>query len=137
MTDLFKNSLPQPPHTSDHCKYWDSIFSLDAPFSQTCALGIPLSDKVLSEKCMPRQIQASCEQCPMREDHSDAAKAAWKQWLDADTEITFAILRLIPQNGDGEIPCPKCGGTIQYGRAEINGHLHAFCSTDGCFGVMS
>jgi hypothetical protein len=35
--------------------------------------------------------------------------------------------------GTGEMPCPtNCGGTLRYSVANVNGHMHAVCSTKDC-----
>jgi hypothetical protein len=36
----------------------------------------------------------------------------------------------------GSIPCPTCGGILRYSVARCNGHIHAFCATDGCVAFM-
>ena len=39
--------------------------------------------------------------------------------------------------GAGEIPCPaRCGGTLRYTVASVNGHMHGRCSTNGCVSWM-
>lgn len=58
----------------------------------------------------------------------------------------FRILHLIPGSSEkrdehwgksGEFACPECGkGTVRWVRANINGHVHAGCSTPACFAVM-
>lgn len=35
--------------------------------------------------------------------------------------------------GVSEMDCPaKCGGTLRYSVAGVNGHMHAACTTKGC-----
>lgn len=37
----------------------------------------------------------------------------------------------------GEFDCPACRvGKVRWARARVNGHLHAACSTQGCFGMI-
>lgn len=32
----------------------------------------------------------------------------------------------------GVIPCPKCGGTLNFTVSSYNGHVHGRCQTEGC-----
>lgn len=32
----------------------------------------------------------------------------------------------------GEVTCPKCSGVMKYKTAPCNGHIHAYCKTEGC-----
>ncbi|KQO59062.1 MULTISPECIES: hypothetical protein [unclassified Methylobacterium] len=36
----------------------------------------------------------------------------------------------------GTVECPHCKGSLQWGRASLNEHLHMQCDTAGCLRVM-
>ena len=41
------------------------------------------------------------------------------------------------RGGVGELECPSgCGGKLRYSVAEVNGHMHAACTTKGCCSWM-
>lgn len=37
---------------------------------------------------------------------------------------------------EGVVPCPVCAGSLQWTRAESNGHIWGKCETDGCLSWM-
>ena len=41
------------------------------------------------------------------------------------------------EEDEGEIECPKCGGTITYHHRNHKKHLRAWCSTEGCIQLMA
>lgn len=38
--------------------------------------------------------------------------------------------------GYGSVTCTRCGGTLRYSVAALNGHMHGHCSTKGCVSWM-
>jgi len=50
--------------------------------------------------------------------------------------VREAIVKACPTHGQGEIACPCCGGIVKYSVAQVNGHVLASCSTEGCASWM-
>lgn len=100
-----------------------------------CAVGVPLEFGNGSiHPCMPDPKGS----CVLREDYTDTERAAWNEWVAKRTAHTMHIMAAIPKDGwEGSMTCPGCGtGTVRWGRARVNRHIHAACSTPGCFAVM-
>lgn len=86
--------------------------------------------------------------CNLREEHTEEERATWKAWRDERMLRMITIMAQMPGSSRdkknkpewgkrGEFPCPCCdGGTVQWSRASINGHLRSVCSTTDCFGVI-
>lgn len=104
-----------------------------------CARGVDLrTEPGAALKCMPQESGRSCPPCSLREDFSDAERAAWAAERDASARRIILICAAIPAEGlDGSLPCPACGGGIvHWSRAPSNRHLAASCSTPHCFSVI-
>lgn len=54
--------------------------------------------------------------------------------------ITVDLIRQCPKGAPRDVihrmTCPKCGGTIQFGREPRKGHLRASCGTPLCFSMI-
>lgn len=80
-----------------------------------------------------------CGKVQMRTPAEDAAE-------DAAFEVRFAHIKtarakIVQRHGKqrgvkGGIECPACGGTLFYSIASYNGHIHAYCRTEGCVSWM-
>lgn len=133
----------RPPHASHHCRH----YSYDAAGAgPTCAQGIDLSAPAATMPCMPDSKAAVA--CDLREEHTEEEHAVWKAWRDERLKRMIQVMAKIPGSSrdrknkpewgnSGEFPCPACEvGTVRWGRARSNGHLHAGCSTPNCFGII-
>jgi len=129
---------------SKHCRHYDWVQGdvqkgdIGRP---KCAVGIDLSGAGAARKCWPRP-EAPCDK---REEYTAAEIAAEEAESDALMKRTFLCLKAIPPKlpkresygTHGTVKCPACAdGTIEWLRSSYNGHLHARCTTDGCFAVM-
>lgn len=130
----------KPPAATDYCRHYQPPrIPLDGrPFVPRCAVNAALD--------MAKAWEATCtnrptRHCSYRSDWTAEERAAYAAWREVMMRRCRFIMKRIPEGKAGEygdITCPGCGsGTLEYGRAEINGHLHARCSTPGCFAVMS
>ncbi len=105
-----------------------------------CAVGIDLSAPGASKKCWPTPENGLS--CDKREERTPEEKQAQAEERVARLERMMVILACIPDGGkpssatSGAFACPCCSGTVRWVRATTNRHLHARCSTAGCFGVM-
>jgi hypothetical protein len=77
-------------------------------------------------------------ECPKREEWTAAEREASKAWSAEHMERLRVVMLNIPEGfGPATMPCPGCGvGTVHWGRARSNKHLHAHCTTPNCFGVI-
>lgn len=150
-------SFTPPPHASHHCRHYryERGMNWSGP---KCAAGIrlaggdtdpsmPATDEELAStaNCMPDADKAAC---PWREEWTDDERAAWAQWRAESQARAILIIEKIPGNSTdrknkpswgqtGDFPCPACEvGPVRWARARVNGHLHAACTTPGCFGIM-
>jgi hypothetical protein len=135
-------SFAPPPKASHHCRHYSYERGMNWS-GPKCACEIDLTAPKATEPCMPEGTG-----CDWREEHTEEERAAWHKWREERMERMTKILLQIPGSSRdkknkpewgkrGEFPCPACEvGTVRWARASINGHLHAACTTDGCFGVM-
>lgn len=136
-------SFARPNPAGHHCRHYSYEPAGAGP---TCARGVDLSAPAACQPCMPDSKAGVA--CELREEHTEEERAAWKAWRDERAVRMINILAQIPGSSrdkknrpewgkSGNFPCPACdGGTVRWVRARSNGHVHAACSTDGCFGII-
>lgn len=131
-----------PPRANHHCRHyeWDR--------GAKCGAGEDLSRPGSSLSCMPPDPDnPGRAQCPWREEWNDQERAAWKAWVAERRDRMVAVLAMIPGTSRNKCDewgksgvldtCPACKtGRVQWSRSRSNGHLHAACSTPGCFAVI-
>lgn len=137
-------SFTPPPRATFHCRY----YSFERGMYESgpkCAAGIALDQSPNSTlACMP---DAERPACVWREEYSDAERQTWTDWQAGRAARLAQVMTQIPGSSrdpkrehhgkSGEFPCPACeAGTVRWVRARSNGHLHAACTTPGCFGVI-
>jgi hypothetical protein len=133
-------NFPRPLPASHHCRHYSYD---DGP---QCARGVDLSGPGAAAPCMPDSKVAVA--CNLREEHTDEERAAWEEWRNERAARMIKVLALIPGSSRdrknkpfwgqrGEFACPACpDGKVRWVRAPSNGHVHAACTTEGCFGVI-
>jgi hypothetical protein len=143
--------MDKPARASRHCRHYSyerdrrGILLGGRGGGPLCARGVDLrSEPGGSVPCMPPALPGEkpsfrpCEPCALREEYSEAERAAWQAWRDESTHRMLVIYAAIPAEGlDGSLPCPGCdAGTVRWSRALSNQHLQAACSTPNCFSVI-
>ncbi len=133
----------RPTPAGQHCRHYDYDVHGIGP---KCARGVDLTAPGASKVCMPDAKEAVA--CELREEHTEEERAIWKAWRDERAARTIVILAQIPGSSrdrknrpewgkQGQFDCPCCdGGVVRWARAPTNGHVHAGCSTPGCFGII-
>jgi ssDNA-binding Zn-finger/Zn-ribbon topoisomerase 1 len=100
-----------------------------------CAKGHSL--KHMSMANMPCWSGEGRKDCPDRKwlTRDKEAERATEAEIDAIFEMAVDVRAKIEATGrkQGEISCPKCGRPLRFAFSEYNGHLHACCTTPGCF----
>jgi hypothetical protein len=75
--------------------------------------------------------------CTLREEYTDAERAAWNEAVAASMErlgaAVQALPRAIPLRTTGHIECPNCGGVLMYSRWHRGAEIA--CSTENCCGA--
>lgn len=73
----------------------------------------------------------------------EASKEDRKRWMDAFMAKLKLVDPLIcslkeshPHGGEGVEECPSCKGSLHWGIAECNGHIHMRCETQDCINFM-
>ena len=138
----------RPLCATEHCRHYSYEHGgiRDPNRGPKCACGIDLSGSGAALACMPNPDPAKAH-CPQREEYTDVERGRWKTWVANDLNASIPILERIPSpknardrslhGKSGSFPCPKCNkGIVRWSRAPNNGHLHAGCSTPGCFGII-
>lgn len=104
-----------------------------------CAKGIDIRAE---HGCVLACCRDPQKACPAREEYTADEIAAAKEQSARQMEDLFLVIRTIVATGNtkpgdkGQIACPKCcAGNVDYLFSSSNGHLHAVCSTAGCFEV--
>lgn len=145
-------SFTPPPHAGLHCRHYSYERGMNWS-GPKCAAGIDLSAPGASNPCMPPVADhvkgpGGLLECAWREEWKPEEREAWAAWRAESQARAILIIEKIPGNSTdrtnkpawgtgGEFPCPACEvGTVRWSRARINGHLHAACTTPGCFGIM-
>jgi hypothetical protein len=112
-----------------------------------CARGVNLSAPTSTKSCMPNPPIAG-DVCQLRKEYTDAERATWQAWREHRMEAMAKIMVLIPGSSrdrkkrdhwgkTGAFGCPACDwGVVHWGRASVNGHMRAVCTTPGCFSVI-
>jgi hypothetical protein len=139
-------SFERPLHASQHCRHYSYVRGPD--YGPRCACGIDLKAEGANvAPCMPMPA-VTAPVCAWREEFAAEEHAAWEEWSSARTVRMIVIMEKIPGNStdrknrpewgkSGEFECPACPiGKVMWSRARSNGHVHAYCTTPGCFSVM-
>ena len=129
----------QKPRHCRHYSYDRSNLSM-VTRGPKCAAGIDLSAPGASKCCWPEPRGT----CSKREGYTQEERRAKAEEQVAGLERTAKALTLIPPRTSGavlgptsgQLDCPNCSGRITWARARSNQHLHAACSTPGCFAIM-
>lgn len=139
----FKPPATRPLSATHHCRH----YSYDREKMQPrCAWGIDLvTEPKSTNQCMPPGLQGLTK-CDYREEFTDVERVAWEEWRNKSALRALAILALIPGTsrkrdihwgGTGRFQCPACvEGVVRWLRVKQNGHLHAACTTPGCFEII-
>jgi hypothetical protein len=138
-------TFEKPLHATQHCRHYSYEHGGDG--GPCCAAGIDLrAPDTWLGICMPPRPTAP-SLCAWREEFTPAEDEAWERWFKARTLRMAAVMAVIPGDStdrknkpewgnSGSFACPACEvGTVKWVRASSNGHLHAACSTPGCFVV--
>jgi hypothetical protein len=137
-------AFDRPLPASHHCRHYSYERGMNYS-GPKCAAGIDLSEAGSTAPCMPDLARPAC---PWRQEHTEAERAAWEEWRRQRAVRTAIVMAEIPGSSidkknkpewgkSGAFACPACTeGTVRWVRAASNGHLHAACTTPGCFGVM-
>jgi hypothetical protein len=127
---------PKPPRARQHCRHYGYVVPITRPDSgPQCTAGV--DNRTAPRATLPCMPDPK-EPCALRQEWTADERAAWEAWSAEHHERLVVIMTAIPREGfDGSMPCPGCGvGTVRWGRARSNKHLHAACSTPHCFQVM-
>ena len=122
------------------CKHWRG--ALEQP---PCGAGIDLIERAGPRRQSGWARKISCTSNPEpvfvcerkavpTPEEVEAEEAEFAESL----KHTFTVMKAIPADKTilrGEMPCPKCGGTVQWARSSYNGHLRAACKR-GCVSFM-
>lgn len=121
------------------CKHYRAISE-----NKTCKAGVPYESIVAFPvdtcPCWKQQETSICDRAEYRT--ADEVEAR-NRWLEERFQNIATVRQAIVQylggpwkRGDpssaGIIHCPLCEGSITFSRSGYNGHIHAFCSRDGC-----
>ena len=79
---------------------------------------------------------ADVGRCEKKRLPTEEKLAAHKEKWEEATRQTLTLMSSIPEGRSGTAPCPKCGSTVDWSRARLNGHLHVRCRTPNCIVVM-
>lgn len=82
-------------------------------------------------ECVHRSVYTQAEAEQAFKDSEAAMERHLKAFRAAHDDAKSKGLKR-GHGGHSEVPCPICGGVIQYAVASVNGHMHACCSTGGC-----
>lgn len=135
---------PKPVRATEHCRHYGHRNTGLAGLMRgdrggpSCAVGCDnRSEPGAASACMPPEFQNG-RTCSQRENYTPEERATWLAWRDRHIRRTVVACSSIPDEGtSGHVPCRACGtGTITWAGARLNGHLHAACSTPGCFEVI-
>lgn len=132
MTWTPKLPPPKPPIARQHCRFYS--YSPGLTGGPGCEAGVDNTVPGGTAPCMPNPDKP----CASRVDWTADERAAWEAWSAEHRERLVVVMTAIPADGyEGRMACPGCGtGTVTWGRARSNNHLHAGCSTPNCFRIM-
>ncbi len=134
-------TFARPLAASKHCRHYDYD---DGP---KCACDLDMSSPQSHLPCMP-EWQQTGKTCDWREEFTDEERAAWQAWRDERAARMIVVMAQLPGSSrdtknkpewgkSGEFDCTACGtGKVRWSRARSNGHVHAACTTPGCFGII-
>lgn len=80
--------------------------------------------------------------CELREFLTEKEQAAKEREVEKSFMKIFTARKAITEHmqgksGRGDIQCPVCGiGKLSFVVSEVNGHIHAKCTTSGCVAWM-
>lgn len=123
------------------CIHWRGVFA-----KPPCALGVDLV-ALAGPRVQPdwgyRVPCCGTERavfvCERRELRSEEQIEAEHQSMLAALDTAVVVMQSIgidKKVTSGEVPCPKCSGTIDWSRSPTNGHLRVACRTPECFRMM-
>lgn len=129
------------PSAADYCRHF-SFRNSYAVRGPVCAAGIDLAVPGAMKPCTAEPEGT----CPKREAYtleereailaSEVRSINFRRALQAVSDASGKANDRKTWGTSGEIPCPNCRGAIAWSRARLNGHIHARCSTRGCFAVI-
>jgi hypothetical protein len=139
----------RPLRATHHCRHYSYERGMNwKDAGPRCAAGVDMSDPTSVVACMPPDgVTVVTNPCPWREEYTDAERAAWQAWREESMARMVIVMAQMPGSSrdrkggrwgeSGSFACPACNdGTVKWVRAPNNGHLHAACTTPGCFGVV-
>ena len=134
-------AFDRPLPASKYCRHYDYE---DGP---RCSAGVDMSAPKSHLPCMP-SWQETGVTCDWREEFTPVEREAWERWRVERQARMALIMPMVPGSSidkinkpewgnRGEFDCPACNeGKVRWARAVSNGHLHAACTTSGCFEVI-
>lgn len=144
-TDRFMPGPTRPVHAGKCCRHYE----YDRGVGPRCVQGVDImKDHGNTIPCLgpAAQLDRTFEPCAWREEFAEAERVAWEAWRLDRASRAIAIIALIPGSSrkrdehwgtTGRFQCPACvEGVVSWVRTRVNGHVHARCSTVGCFEVM-
>lgn len=122
-------SFALPLRATHHCRHYSYNMGLGPNSGPQCAAGISNIAMALNTCCQNAPVP-----CPLREEFTDAERAAWQQaraeGLERLGAAIAALPRAIPLNTGGTIECPNCAGALSYARWHRGAELR--CATANC-----
>ena len=116
--------VKRPVRATNHCRHYEYTFGLH-DMGPKCAKGVDQTHGV--EACMPGTTSI----CPLREDYSDAERAAWQEYTNkslAQGVFRFESISCpIGRNSGQTFPC-NCGhGDVHVGRGDKRAYINCSC----------
>lgn len=122
------------------CKHFDGIQH------ERCRQGVPYDQardtttQPYGFACLSRGAAAcSLRELPTRAEAEAEIAESDARFMDTVTARTAAVADLEARGavaGSGTVACPRCGGTLHYSRAAVNGHVWGACETPDCLRWM-
>lgn len=122
------------------CRHWQGMFG-----QPPCAKGVDLV-KLVGPRVRTGWANAIpcianpnvAFKCEMKVTPTVEEVEAEEREREESIAHTMTVMASIPPGGKGsrgEVPCPKCGGTVRWMRSSYNGHLSGACPA-GCVTFM-
>jgi hypothetical protein len=116
------------------CKHYNGYYM------KACKAGVNYKEGFPGElyddrPCLDRDSTVQCQFKIYRTPDEIQAKALER--TEALKHFVQASNLIAAQSGHaGTIQCPKCNGTLSWGRSSSNGHVHGHCENNGCLSWM-
>lgn len=140
-----------PPHARDGtCLHFPGLLGPGAEPVTTCRAGVvfrnlagsgpgwierlPCTTAITRRPADGPPVECECMLLPTPE-QARVSKAWGKAQTAIAMEAVAAVAAASRAKGaglEGTVTCPRCRGTLRWGKARSNGHLRAKCQTPGC-----